>query len=94
MYTGSIYYCNEEAVVTKGHSHSPRLYKNVYKFSLECPKIFLPAPFSYYSPSRSFLCMSISIHCFIIELQYNPYDIKLYTILHIKSSHIILLRTS
>ena len=31
-----------------------------------------------------------SIHCFIIELQHNHvlmYDIKLYTILHIKSSH-------
>ena len=39
----------------------------------------------------SILFCQISIHCFIIELQYNHiylrYDVKLYTILHMKSSH-------
>ena len=48
---------------------------NVHNFSLEGPTIFFPAPFSYNYPSHSFLCMS------------NFNDIKLYTILHIKSSY-------
>ena len=62
--------------------------ENVHNFSLECLTTFSPVPFSYNSPSHSFFYVcQISIHCFVIELQYNPYDIKLYIILHIKSLH-------
>ena len=43
---------------TKGHSRPPWPQKNVHNFTLECLTIFLPAPFSYNSPSCSFLCMS------------------------------------
>ena len=42
------------SVCIKGHSHSPCPQKNVYNFSLESPRIFLPVPFSYNYPSRSF----------------------------------------
>ena len=44
------------------------LTSNIYNFG---PKTFLPTPFSYNYPSHSFLCLQISIHCFVIELQYN-----------------------
>ena len=38
-------------------------------------------------PVLFYVCQ-ISTHCFIIELQYNkPYNIKLYIIVHIKSSY-------
>ena len=37
----------------KGHSHSLWMF-----ITLESPTIFLPPPFSYNYPSRSFLCMS------------------------------------
>ena len=45
-------------IVCKGHSRSPCPQKIVNNFSLECPTIFSPAPFSYNYPSCSFLCMS------------------------------------
>ena len=54
--------------VSKGHSHSPCPQKNAHNFSLKSPTIFLPAPLSF----PFFFCVcQISIHCFIIELQYN-----------------------
>ena len=63
--------------ITKYHSCSPWPQKNVHKLVWKDQQSFFPALFSY----------NYSFCSFIIELQYNPYDIKLYTILHIKSSN-------
>ena len=76
--------------IAKGHSRSPCPQKNVHSFSLEGLTIFLSAPFSYNYSFCSFLYVKIQSiaslsSCNII--MYYPYDIKLYTILHIKSSH-------
>ena len=46
--------------MTNGHSRSPCPQKNIHKFGLKGPAIFLPAPFSYNYPSRSFLCTCMS----------------------------------
>ena len=57
-------------VQTKGYSHSQ---KNVHNFSLEGPETFLRTPFHIIILPILF-CVhvyQISIHCFIIELQYN-----------------------
>ena len=50
----ALYFCGLR--VFTSHSCSP--VKNVHNFSLEGPKVVLPAPFSYNYSSCSFLCMS------------------------------------
>ena len=40
-------------------------------FSTLLPTVYLLVQFSYNNPSRSFFGSQISIHYFIIELQYN-----------------------
>ena len=54
MVRKGLYHCK----LTKDHSRSAQLKKNVCDFSFESPTVFLLTSFSYNYPSRSFLCMS------------------------------------
>ena len=61
-----------QLTVTKGHSCSPCPQKNAHNFSLKWPTIFLPvSDFHIIILPVLFCVCQISIHCFIIELQYN-----------------------